>query len=357
MNESDRRSNGGLRRAFLKGCATVATLTLGPRIAWADDQNWSTFKRRFIQNGERVVDTGNNDVSHSESQGWGMLFAESNGDKETLQKLWEWTSKTLQRGDGLFSWRWSPKVAEPVADKNNAADGDVLIAWALARAAKRWEEPRWAANAQTIQAAILDQLAIEFQGRLILLPAAQGFTRGERRIVNLSYYVWPAIHDFAQSAGGEQARWRRLEADGLWLLDNAAFGTYRLPPDWLSIGSQEPRIADGWPPYFGFDAVRIPLYLAWRNEQARLGRFLSAWQTPQFGGKPPAWINLKDGSVAPFPSSGGYEAVLVLTQFVSDGMQTKPPFATLTDTDDYYSASLKLLSNIAVREAPLAKRT
>ncbi len=356
MNVPDRHSNGGLRREFLKGCAAVATLTLGPRIALADDQNWATFKRRFIQNGERVVDTGNNDVSHSESQGWGMLFAESNGDKDTFQKLWQWTSATLQRGDGLFSWRWTPKAADPVADKNNAADGDILIAWALARGAKRWQEPRWAASSQTIQGAILDQLAIEFQGRLILQPGVQGFTRGERRIVNLSYYVWPAINDFAQAAG-EQTRWRRLDADGLWLLDNAAFGTYRLPPDWLSIGSQEPRIADGWPPYFGFDAVRIPLYLAWRNEAARLGRFVSAWQTPQFSGKPPAWINLKDGSVAPFPSSGGYDAVLTLTQFVSDGMLTKPPFAALADADDYYSASLKLLSNMAAQEAHLTKRT
>ena len=49
--------------------------------------------------------------------------------------------------------------------------------------------------------------------------------------------------------------------------------------------------------------------------------------------------------------------MLALTQFVSDGFQTKPPFATLADGDDYYSASLKLLSNIAVAEAPLAKRT
>src|SRR5260370_23965999 len=168
----------------------------------------------------------------------------------------------------------------------------MLIAWALARAAKRWKEPRWTANAQTIQAAILDQLAIEFQGRLILQPGAQGFSRGERRIVNLSYYVWSAIHDFAQS-GGDQARWHRLEADGLWLLDNAAFGTYRLPPDWLSIGSQEPRIAGRWAPHFGFATVPIPPYLACRNEQARLGRFLSACETPRIGVKPPARPNLK----------------------------------------------------------------
>src|SRR5260370_933144 len=258
MNVPDRRSKRGMRRQSLKVGAAVATLTLGPRIALAEDQNWATFKRELTQNGERVVDPGNKDVSHSESQGWGMLFAENNGDKDAFQKLWQWTSATLQRGDGVFSWRWSPKAAEPGADKNNAADGDMLLAWALARAAESGEAPR--------------------------------------------------------------------------------------------------GVRDGGPPYDGLDAVRIPLYLAGRKEQARIGRFLSAWQTPLFGGKPPAWINLKDGSVAPFPSSGGYDAVLALTQFVSDGMLSKPPFATLIDADDYYSASLKLLSNIAVREPPLAKR-
>src|SRR5216684_9223496 len=212
MNVPDRRSNGGMRRQFLKVGAAVATLTLGPRIALADDQNWATFKRRFIQNGERVVDTGNKDVSHSESQGWGMLFAENNGDKDAFQKLWQWTSATLQRGDRLFSWRWSPKAAEPVADKNNAADGDILIAWALMRAAKRWEQPRWAAQARMVQGAILDQLAVEIQGRMILQPGAQGFTRKERRIVNLSYYVWPAIRDFAEAVGGEGVDWRRTDS-------------------------------------------------------------------------------------------------------------------------------------------------
>ena len=186
-----------------------------------------------------------------------MLFAESNGDKDTFQKLWDWTSSSLQRGDRLFSWRWSPKAAEPVADKNNAADGDILIAWALTRAAKRWEQPRWAEQSRMLQGAILEQLAIEIQGRMILQPGAQGFVRKERWIVNLSYYIWPAIRDFAEAVGGE-GRWRRLEADGLWLLDNSSFGTYQLPPDWLSVGNQELKIADGWPPYFGFDAVRNP---------------------------------------------------------------------------------------------------
>ena len=356
MKSSGRATQGGSRRDLLKLCLGIAALTLGPHEASADDQNWPVFKRRFIENGERVVDTGNNGISHSESQGWGLLFAESNGDRAAFQTLWNWTSASLQRPDGLFSWRWSPKAPEPVADKNNAADGDMLIAWALARASRRWEEPRWLAQSKTIQGAILEHLALEFQGRLILQPGVEGFTRGKRRIINLSYYVWPAIRDFAEAAGDER-RWRRLEADGLQLLDNSSFGIYSLPPDWLSVGGEGLAIADGWPPYFGFDAVRIPLYLAWRNDAARLARFLSVWQMPKFGGRAPAWINLRDGAVAPFASSGGYDAVLAVTQFVADGMKGTPPAASLIDDDDYYSASLKLLSNMAGQEALLAKRT
>ena len=315
-------------------------------------QNWDVFKRRFIGGGSRVIDTGNNDVSHSESQGWGLLFAQDNGDRETFGKLWEWTAALLQRSDGLFSWRYTPKSADPVPDKNNAADGDILIAWALMLANRKWNEPQWLDRARRIQRAVLDKLANDAYGRVVLLPGEQGFVRGTRRVINLSYYVWPAIHDFAEQPG-DQGRWRRLEADGLWLLDNAAFGAFRLPPDWLLFAGQDVRIADGWPPYFGFDAVRIPLYLAWHNDRARLARFLAAWETPRFSGRPPAWINLVDGSVAPFPSSGGYAAVFAATQFVAG--RGPLPDAVLVDGDDYYSASLKLLSNMAV-QASVAKR-
>jgi endo-1,4-beta-D-glucanase Y len=345
----------GSRRRLLKAGIGLAALSLCSTAA-AADQNWQTFKRRFVVDDRRVIDSGNNNVSHSESQGWGLLFAQSYDDKETFAKIWDWTSKSLQRGDGLFSWRWSPNTNDPVPDKNNAADGDILIAWALARAAAKWNEPRWLQPSRRIQSAVLDRLAVEFQGRLILLPGAQGFARGNRYVVNLSYYVWPAIHDFAEHAG-DQGRWRRLEADGLWLLDNAAFGDYRLPPDWLLFGNQAFRVADDWKPYFGFDAIRIPLYLAWHNQASRLGRFVTAWRTPRFGGRPPAWINLDNGAVAPFPSSGGYAAVAAVTQFVADGAKGAAPVAAIGDDDDYYSASLKLLANLAGQEAPRAKRT
>ena len=84
--------------------------------------------------------------------------------------------------------------------------------------------------------------------------------------------------------------------------------------------------------------------------------FLDFWRTPKFAGKPPAWINLRDGSVAPFPAPGGYTAIFALCQFVGEGFKTDAPVAAVVDGDDYYSASLKLLSNIAAREAPTVAR-
>jgi endoglucanase len=42
-----------------------------------------------------------------------------------------WTERTLLRGDvALFAWRYDPRAPNPVADTNNASDGDMLIAWA-----------------------------------------------------------------------------------------------------------------------------------------------------------------------------------------------------------------------------------
>ena len=41
---------------------------------------WKHFHSAFYDNG-RIVDTGNENVSHSEGQGYGMLFAVTAGDK------------------------------------------------------------------------------------------------------------------------------------------------------------------------------------------------------------------------------------------------------------------------------------
>src|SRR4051812_32573749 len=90
---------------------------------------WPIFKSRFVLPSGRVVDTGNEGVSHSEGQGYGMLFAEANNDRACFEQLWRWTKRNLQvRPDRLLSWRWRPVGTSGVADDpNNASDGDLLV--------------------------------------------------------------------------------------------------------------------------------------------------------------------------------------------------------------------------------------
>ncbi len=320
--------------------------------AAAQDTSWTAFKARFVDADGRVLDTGNKSVSHSEGQGWGLLFAESHGDRPVFEQLWSWTSHTLRRPDNLFSWRWVPWGTNHVPDPNNASDGDILIAWALMRAARRWQAPQLEAASRTIRQAILHRVLADLGTYLVLLPGADGFQRGGRRIVNLSYYVWPALRDFASGAV-EPARWLKLEQDGLRVLDLARFGALKLPPDWALVGrNNDVGIADDWPPRFGYDAIRIPLYLAWAGHRGPLGRFVEAWRSARVGNRPPAWIDLRSGAVADYVASGGYEAVERLTAAMAGGTPIgEATMPSLEAVDDYYAASLKMLARVAVRDA------
>jgi endo-1,4-beta-D-glucanase Y len=329
----------------------LAALLLIPMLARAQDASltgvWLTYRDRFVGDDGRVRDTGNKDVSHTEGQGWAMLFAEAFDDRASFDRIWHWTRDTLQRPDSaLFAWRWDPNDKNPIADTNNATDGDMLIAWALERAARRWHAAEYHEAARRIVVDIREKLITRVAGRLVLLPGANGFTQKDGTvIVNPSYYIYPALAEFPQLDGS--AEWGRLRRDGLGLLTKARFGQWGLPTDWIAVdktGNVSPAAA--LPPRFGFDAIRIPLYLIWGREATsqRLAALIKFWNG--FGDKPvPAWIDVTSGATAPFPAPNGFQAIIDLTR---SRFRTKtPPLPQISDSDDYYSASLILLSGLA----------
>lgn len=310
---------------------------------------WLTYRDRFVGEDGRVRDTANKNVSHTEGQGWAMLFAENFDDRATFDRIWSWTRDKLRRRDSaLFSWRWDPNAKNPVADANNATDGDILIAWALARAAERWRTPAYADEARRIVVDIREKLVERVAGGLLLLPGIDGFTRKDGSVlVNPSYYVYPALEAFPRLDPSPQ--WTRLRADGLRLLAKARFGQWGLTPDWVTIdkaGNVTP--AAQMPPRFGYDAIRIPLYLIWGREAtpqrlAGVMRFCDG-----FAEKPvPAWVDVTDGAVAPYPAPSGFRAIIDLARARLHDQPTPPP--QIDDTDDYYSASLILLAGLAAR--------
>jgi endoglucanase len=181
------------------GLATIA-FAICPRDAQSQEAMWKTYRQLFVTDAGRVIDTGNNDVSHSESQGYGLILAEANSDHETFQRIWNWTKENLQkRKDHLFAWRWENNSAGGhVPDMNNATDGDLLIAWGLARGGLRWGDPGLQDSARKITRDIRQKMLRPSRYGPVLLPGEYGFERANGLIVNLSYWVFPAFLELAK---------------------------------------------------------------------------------------------------------------------------------------------------------------
>ena len=311
-----------------------------------DEDAWGLFRNKFILSDGRVVDTGNGGVSHTEGQGWGLLFAAAWNDSATFDRILNWTARTLQRpNDALHAWRYVPNTADSVADHNNATDGDLFIAWALARAAQQWQRPELAQRATAIGRSVLSSLLTEVSGRTLLLPGAEGFQKSDGAIVNPSYYAFAALDGLAALV--PDPRWDALRRNGLELLDRARFGRWGLTCDWVWAGNDGTfRPAPGFAPRYGFDAVRVPLHLAWASLQSPLrGAPAAWWRQVQPNGPGPAWVDVVTGEAAPYPASPGVAAAVALGA-------AEPGFAppTLDGDLDYYASALCLLTRVASRD-------
>ncbi|SQA98658.1 Endoglucanase precursor [Cedecea neteri] len=76
---------------------------------------WDTYKSRFLMSDGRIIDTGNNSVSHTEGQGFAMMMAVENNDRASFDKIWGWTNATLRNPkNGLFYWRYNPVEPDPI---------------------------------------------------------------------------------------------------------------------------------------------------------------------------------------------------------------------------------------------------
>jgi endoglucanase len=311
---------------------------------------WQSYKSAFISSGGRVIDNANGDISHSEGQGYAMLLAVAADDPQTFSLVWNWTRAQLMfRDDGLAAWRWDPAATPHVADRNNATDGDLLIAWALAEAGKAWSVSAYSTASLRLTQAISKVAVTETPTGPILKPGAKGFEAADRAdgpVINLSYWVFPALARFAAIAPDQL--WGRLIASGLALTQHARFGASGLPSDWIALDRGAPRPAQGFAPTFGYDAVRIPLYLllAGIDDKDLLAVFAKPWADPA---AVPQRIDVsKNQDVEPLGDSG-YRAIAALTRCAVDGTKLPPDLAS-PDVDRYYPTTMRALVLIAAHQ-------
>ncbi|MGK9055496.1 glycosyl hydrolase family 8 [Neorhizobium petrolearium] len=310
---------------------------------------WSAYKARFLDENGRIIDNANGNISHSEGQGYGLLLAFIAGNPADFEQIWSFTrTELLIRDDDLAAWKWDPAATPHVTDSNNATDGDILIAYALALAGSSWHRLDYVEAAAKIANSLLANTIVEVGGRTILLPAVDGFGAGEREdapVVNPSYWIFEALPVMALLAPSD--KWTKLSQDGLALLQMLQFGPRKLPAEWVSLARQ-PRPAAGFEREFGYNAIRIPLYLvrAGLNDRNLLIR-LSQGMT--HGRDVMSTIDLETGRPKEPLSDPGYQIINHVIGCVLDGTKL-PDTAQQFEPTLYYPSTLQLLALAFVRE-------
>lgn len=336
------------RRQWL-GLVAAATVG-GPwlEVSAAGSEEWAHFKKTFARRG--ILEDNYQNAVHTEALGVGMLFAQFFKDWAFFQRQWDFAQR-LRRPDGLYSWQWKLKgksLAGEVRDPNNASDGDLYMAWALAEAGFATGRQDWITAATQLSSALLRFCVRETPQGEVLIPGIEGFELRKEGLlvghaVNPSYWVYPAFQTLAKLPG--QAKWRDLERSAVALSRLVAWGPNGLPLDWAVVDASGVRPWDQRPARFGFEAVRVPLFLVWGGHARHpVVTACAHWmREPGF----PGWVDLVDGSRAAFAAPAGFESVAAVLRRAQFGQ--KLPALSLHKDPDYYSASLTLLSRMALQ--------
>jgi endoglucanase len=328
---------------------------------------WQAYASQFVTADGRVIDNVNGGISHTESQGYGMLLAIAANDKASFERIWAFTKSTMYvREDGLGAWKFEPKVeiasndetqnpaplAGQITDMNNATDGDILIAWALAEAGAAGFGNDYTARAKELSIALRSTVYKAGRFGVQMMPGKVGFSaeeRGGQPVVNLSYWVFPAFDRLNVLA--PQAMWPELTKSGYAHIQASQNFAAGLPSDWLALNIAEGSVttAPGFDDAFSYNSIRIPLYLAMTGPKSRRMLRASFEQWFQLEG-PLKTVGVNDRALRDTLLDPGYEAIRDLYKCVTGS--TPFPAATLTSLDvNYYPATLQLLSIVAARQS------
>ncbi|MFN4099625.1 MAG: glycosyl hydrolase family 8 [Pararhodobacter sp.] len=335
-----------------QGAGAQGMLTTGD-LAQRAAPVWAAWKDAFLQPDGRVVDGLQRNSSHSEGQGYGALLATEFGDQEAFARMIDWTEQHLAiRGDALLAWRYLPDEANPVPDMNNASDGDLFYAWALVRAATRFNERGLLVRAQQIAAALAERCIIPSranEGETIFLPAAQGFVHDDRVIFNPSYIMPLAMRELAAATGVVEVAQTAQHAEGILmrLAENGPVG------DWMQVTRSGIAPAEGFSNDAGYEAMRVPLYLVWSGlkRHPAVTQMMRVYdRTVQPGVPVPTRVDPVSGAVLEASHDPGYRALAALVSCAGapgGAGSDMPPF---DPNQPYYPATLQMFAMIAANQ-------
>jgi endoglucanase len=269
---------------------------------------WAAYKEEYIELPSfRTLDRQRNDITTSEGQSYSMLRAVWQNDKDTFDKVWQWTKDNIWKENKLFAWLFgqladgSYGVLVEQGGATSATDGDTDISLALILAYARWQDPKYLQEADSIIKGIWENAVVEINGKPYMLSNdLEKLSQNDDLILNPSYYAPYAYRIFAKIdtqnnwMGVVDTSYEVIQRSGRLPLDkNQGVG---LPPDWVLINKvtgelSAPEVGNLTTNY-SFDAMRTPWRIAmdWRwfeDERAKmvLGKFEfleTEWNTSNF---------------------------------------------------------------------------
>lgn len=324
----------------------LLTLSLDANTAQAASvilpEEWSAYVQNFVSDDGRVIDTGNNGISHSESQGYGLVLSVLADDKPTFERIWSFTdTRLLVRDDGLAGWRWDPAATPSLTDTNNATDGDILIAYGLALAGDAWQHPAWTELARSMAQTIGRSLLVDVEGMPAILPGAEGFNEradGRGPVLNPSYWVFEALPVFGQL--DPAVDWQAVTETGIELIRRARVTRSGLPPDWLVLdGHGQIQPAPDFPIEFGYNGIRVPLYMM----RAGLNPVLLDPFRQHVDAEGMQKVDIATGAKLEAITEPGYRLIAAAMECVIAGTAIPDELKTMSATS-YYAATLQLLT-------------
>ena len=322
-------------------------------LAQVAQPSWQAWKTAYLEDDGRVIDRLQQNSSHSEGQGYGMVLASEFGDADAFRRMFDWTEATLAiRGDALLAWRYLPGSAERVPDHNNASDGDLFYAWALLRAARRFGDDRYQRRAETIAAALSERCILPSPhdaDKLLFIPGVQGFASPGHVIINPSYLMPRAMRELAAGTG-EQALATAAQHGEEMLLGLAQDG---LVPDWVRVTADGIEPAEEFGASAGYEAMRVPLFLVWSGltRHPAVLQMLRVYERTVLPGAPvPTRIEPASAVVLEASSDPGYRALAALVSCAGRAAEPGMMMPPFDPSQPYYPATLQLLATVAANE-------
>jgi endo-1,4-beta-D-glucanase Y len=260
-----------LTAPFRKRLASVAILFFLPVCGGCRPAPWTlwrSYSARFIDQQGRVIDPMGNRTT-SEGQAYAMFFALVDNDRQSFDRLLEWTQYNLAQGDFQYhlpAWLWgrSKDGAWKVLDPNSAADADVWIAYTLIEAGRLWNQSGYSLMGRDLMAQIAKKEVVDLPGfGPMLAPGPAGFEHKGAWTLNPSY-----LPEFIFERLGQvdpDGPWRKIAWGVPRLIRESSRKGYAM--DWVSYVPGDgffpaPQFPDAAaaPPAGSYDAIRVYMW-------------------------------------------------------------------------------------------------